>query len=188
MARHGRGRSGRGFSRVKPARVAWLPATDNAIVGSLSAGNTNDETSMYDFGSANKYADNYGGGDWTVTRMLGSFGISMLTVGATAALVKVCFAIGMVNSRTTVTDSPASQAANPLTFPELSWMVQVCCYINVTDGLSVERCDFDIRGQRIIAERSIIMASVAVDSLAGAEVLGYNSDVRFLVKQRGSRL
>ena len=188
MARRRIMRDGR--TGLKSTRVAWLPVPINAMKGTLSSGNTNDEQTIFDFGSAAKYADNYGGGDWTVVRLIGSFAISQFTAAtASPGLVKVCLGVGMINTRTSVQDSAVSGIVSPIGFPELSWMVHVCCYINFSNP-SIERCTFDLKSQRIISERTIMAIAVYTEPVIvdATLELDWNADVRTLVRQRGSRL
>ncbi len=187
-SRRSHGRSG--GSRLPSARVAWLPAADGALSGTLDDANTFDETTLYDFGGTQKYTDNYGGGDWTLVRHVGSVGIGVaIAPTTTVGLIKVCFGIGMINARTTVTDAAGGTIVSPLLFPELSWMVNFCCYINVSE-LSVERCAFDLKSQRIISERSIMAVAVYTDPVIVDTTLAidYSIDLRQVIRQRGSRL
>jgi len=192
MAKHSSSHRGRGSSRLPSARVAWLPLTDNDIQGTLTSANLADEVTLYDFGSTQKYADNYGGGDWTVVRTIGTLGFTVNVEAAAPQLVKICFAIGMVNPRLSVTDSPVSQVASPLGFPELSWMVEVCCYIQVGPGSiaasRVEKCEFDLRGKRVIGERSIMAYSMVSPGIPALANIEYAGDLRQVIRQRGSRL
>ena len=184
----GRGRSGRG-SRLPSARVSWLESPDNQISGLLTSANSSDTFLMYDFSSATKYADNFGGGDWTFTRNVGAFGVSgILNTGGVSDLIKVCLGIGMVSGRTSVsTTTDAADIALPLTNPQVSWMIYVCCYIN-TSSFEVERCSFDFKSQRVIGEHSRIFAIVQSDVLTAGDEIRYSADTRFLLRQRGSRL
>ena len=188
MARQRSATRSRGSSRLPSARVAWLPAPDTEIGATLTSAALLTEATLFDFGSAQKYADNYGGGDWTVQRMVGSIGLACVVAGASSNLVKVCFGIGMLNARTTVSDSPAAQASDPNNFPELSWMAYACCYINVGDALRVERCDFDFRSKRIISERSLMVFSISAAAMPATAQIEVEGSVRTLVRQRGSRL
>jgi len=188
-SRH-RGRSGgggRGF--LKSARVEWLEVNDaGQQVDSLTSAVQNVVTQMYAFGSATKYADNYGAGDWTATRSVGAMGVAS-TGTKEKRLYKVCVGIGFAQTANSVSVS-TDPVDIPLPFnsPEVSWMVYICCYINA-EQLVVERCEFDMRGQRRIGPQSILYKSVAVTpGLTSGTILTVGTDLRLLMKQRGSRL
>jgi len=186
-----RGRSARGGSRLPSARVEWLPLSDATADTTMTFNAANNVVvqQMYDFGSALKYADNFGGGDWTVTRMLGSLGTTP-TVGTVSQIIKVCFGIGMVQGVTSVADTvDATNIAAPASNPDLSWMVYVCCYIDINNQVELVKCDWDVRSQRRISPESKMFAVAQVTpALAGAEVLELMWDARLLLRQRGSRL
>jgi len=184
MARRRMQRTG---GRRPSPRTAWSLAPLAQIEGTLTSAALSDDIELYDFGAASKMADNYGGGDWVVDRMIGSIGVTATTPAAAAALVKVCLGIGMVNAVGSVSDSIAAQASLPLTNPELSWLVMICCYVN-TDTFRVERCDFDVRGKRRIGPQSRLVAVVQTQVMPAIAVIDYAADVRFLMRQKGSRV
>ena len=114
----------------------------------------------------------------------------MMSDGARAAqaLVKVCFGIGMVMGRTSIADTTSkADIASVVTGTNVSWMVRVCCYINVGEA-TVERCEFDIGAKRKIAPESRIFLVAGADSVPVNESINLQFDTRFLVRQRGSRL
>jgi len=102
----------------------------------------------------------------------------------------VCFGIGIVQGATSIaTGVTGADLAVPMQGPDLSWMVYVCCYIDVNNQVRVERCDFDMRSRRRISPESQLFAVQSViPALAGAEVVQTMFDFRMLVRQRGSRL
>ncbi len=169
-------------------RTAWSLAPQNEITGTFTAATTAFDIELYDFGGATKMADNYGAGDWVIQRLLGSFAVNTAVAGASPGLIKVCFGIGIVNPVGGISDASAAQAARLLTNPELSWMVFVCCYINIEDLLRVERCDFDVRGKRKIGPQSKLVATVETVTLTGAEEVNFIGNARFLMAQKGSRV
>ena len=65
--------------------------------------------------------------------------------------------------------------------PELSWMVQFCCYIN-TSSLEVERCSFDVRGKRKIGQRTRMWAVISASGLNAGNDIRYWLDFRTLLK------
>ncbi len=173
------------------ARVEWLPVQDGGSDATFSF----DETAitikqlLYDFGSANKYADNYGDGSWTVERTIGSIGAAPIANAGTAALVKICFGIGMVMGPTSIASGvTAADVGDPANNPDLSWIVSICCYVNMSD-LTVERCEFDVKSRRRISPESQLFAVGRSSNVftAGDDVqLKY--DFRMLLRQRGSRV
>ncbi len=184
----GRRSGGRG-GRLSSARVEWLQVNDaGQQVDSLTSSVGNVNTLMYAFGSATKYADNYGGGDWTVTRSVGAVGIAS-TGTKEVKLYKICIGIGFAQPGTSiVTAVDPVDMPTPFTRPEVSWMVYVCCFINA-EQLTVERCTFDMRGQRKIGPDSQMFKIVAVTpGLTAGTIIQVAVDGRFLVKQKGSRL
>ena len=184
-----RGRSGRGG--LPSACVEWMPINDIGADTTqlLTAGAPNSTRELYDFSSAAKYADNFGGGDWTVERTLGKFAC-VPTVGTTTTLIKVCFGIGMVNGPTSVAlVATAVDIQLPSNGPQLSWMVYVCCYIDINDQVTVDRCEFDMKSRRRIAPDSQIWTSIQpTPAPVSAEVISTLFDFRMLLRQRGSRL
>lgn len=188
MARR-QARGTRGRSRLPSARVEWLQANDaGQQVDSLTSSVGNVITQMYAFGSATKYADNYGGGDWTFTRSIGTAGVA--SVGTKEVkLYKVCIGVGIAQgSESIVTAVDTVDIPTPFTRPDVSWMIYVCCYINA-EQLVVETCNFDLRGQRRIGPNTILFKSVAVTpALTAGTILTVGTDMRFLIRQKGSRL
>ena len=163
MARRRRLRSA---GRTAKRRTAWLESVDagQEPEGLLTSANIDDVFQMYSFSSAEKYADNFGGGDWIVERMLGSLGISMEAATGARQLLKICFGIGMGMGPTDITLSTDVVDIGVPTLggnPEMSWMVQVCCYID-TVQLRVERCDFNVKSRRKIGQRSRMWSAFAV--------------------------
>ncbi len=182
-----RRRMQRSQGRRSSPRTAWTEAPINEFEGTLTSAALSDDIELYDAGGASKFGDNYGGGDWVVDRLIGSVGVTVTTPAAATALVKVCFGVGMVNPKTGIQDAAASGAANPITSPELSWLLLICCYIN-TDSVQVERCEFDVRGKRIIGPQSRIVAVAATISMPAVAVIDYSGNFRFLMRQKGSRV
>ncbi len=169
-------------------RTAWLQSPDagQEPFGTLTSTNTEDQHQMYVFNSATKYADNFGGGDWVIERCLGSFGIGMTQAGGARQMLKVCVGVGIgqgptdVTLSTDITDlgSPSLEGD-----PELSWLFQLCCYID-TSSITVDRCEFDVKGRRRIGQHSRIWAVVTattVSPLATNDV-AYFLDFRMLLK------
>ncbi len=186
-----RGRSG-GRGGLKPARVEWLPLNDFGVENAFNFDEANITLNalQYDFGSAQKYADNFGGGDWTVERTIGSVGLAVLShTGGVSRLIKVCFGLGMVQGPTSIAASvTGADLGNPVSNPGLSWIVQVCCYISL-DDLAVERCEFDVKSRRRIApEAQIFAVARASNEMAVGDDVQLKFDYRMLVRQRGSRL
>jgi len=73
--------------------------------------------------------------------------------------------------------------------PDLSWMLYVCCYIDINDQVTVDRCEFDVKSRRRISPESQLFAVQSViPVLTGSEVVNTMFDFRMLVRQRGSRL
>ena len=142
MARGHRGRSG-ARGRLPGRRVEWLPLNDVGADVMMDFDETLVATQLrlYDFGSVAKYADNMGGGDWTIERSYMSVGAAMFARAAGSRLVKICVGIGFIQTATSVSSSvELGDVGTPSLTPELSWMILLCCYIN-TEQLEVERCE-----------------------------------------------
>ena len=187
MARgHTRSAPSRSRSRLPKARVEWLEGPDNDIEGTIDTASPAFAIELYDFGGAQKYADNYGGGDWTVERGILSLGV-FKTTSQTNTILKVCIGIGMLNTATSITDVTAASALSPRTAPEASWMVRFCCFVNMT-SLEVTRCEFDLGMKRRISPQSKLIFSLDASPTLGAGIAVFAGDLRLLLRQRGSRL
>ena len=178
-------------SRLPSARVEWLEVADQGADVEVNLTSASPEpigVLAYDFSSANKYADNYGGGDWTTERLLGGFAVMSDGARAAQALVKVCFGIGMVMGRTSIgVSTSGADLASVVDGVQFSWMVRMCCYINVGEAI-IERCEFDIKAKRKIAPEARIFVVAGCTPLLANETLVVRYDYRMLVRQRGSRL
>ena len=188
-----RGRSQRSRGNLPSARTAWLDQPAGALGGALTSGAPNFEVTLYDFGGSSKMADNYGAGDWTVYRMIGSLGAQVVTAAVgLPGLVKVVLGIGMLNARTGVQDGAVAQIVSPIAFPELAWMVTAAVYINLNSSVASRpmRMDFDVKSRRIISQQAIMAYAVYTDPVIadGTVVVDFNIDLRTLVRQKGSRL
>lgn len=182
------GRGGR-RGRLPPARVEWLPATVNTANIKLNNVTTIVRQELYDFGDvATVEGAKFGGGDWTMERMIGHMGIA--SVGAlNPKVIKICIGIGMVGVSGSIVDPAATSTLiqAPGGRPDLSWMMRICCYVHL-QSFSVEKCEFDLgRSRKIEPDAKLVMVAEAAGMVATEEVeIGY--DFRTLVRQRGSRL
>jgi len=178
-------------SRLKSARVEWLPISDHGLDlgGTFSLGVDDHKDLLYDFTGTSKYAENFGGGDWTVERMRGALSVLSLS-GNVTGLFKICFGIGMVNGPTSVAGPVvAVDVAVPMIRPEVSWMVYVCCWVNLADQIAVQRCEWDVRSKRRISPDAGMFASMSISPvMIGSQEVEISYDNRVLIKQRGSRL
>ena len=189
--RRRRGAAG-GRGRLPSARVEWLPVSDVGANPSiaLTAANSLFRTVHYDFGSAFKYADNFGAGDWTFERLIGSFGGTVVVAGGARKVIKVCLGVGMVQGATSIsTSTDATDIGDPANNPDLSWMVEACCYFDIGATNEPVRCELNVRSRRRISPESQLYVVVAAQPpLAGAESIDITHSIRYLVRQRGSRL
>ena len=180
-------RKQRSGGRRSSSRTAWIEAPTSVVAGTLTSANLSDTLFVYDFASAEKFADNYGGGDWRIERILGSFGATAVqNTGGVATIVKICFGLGMASGPASVALSvDVTDIGLPFMSgnPELSWLVQVCCYINVST-LEVERCEFDVRGRRKIGVRSRMFSVVATPAMTVNDSIEYEVDFRTLLRMR----
>ena len=187
---HGKRRSfSRGGGRGLPsARVQWLGSADNDIVGSLVPGTTFQRDALYDFALASSAGDKHGGGDWTIERIIFSAGVVSNGAAQTRRMAVVCFGLGLLAPATGVGIGTISQTQLPSLTPDASWMVRVCCYINLA-SLEVERCEIDGRAKRRISPETKLVWSVDTPTiLVGSESIGFEADARILLRQRGSRV
>ncbi len=182
-----RRRSGGGGKGLPSARVEWLPEADSPTQGTLSSGTQSAVLTMYNFTGAAKYADNYGAGDWTIERFLATLACVSVDEARPAKLVKVCVGVGMMNTDTSVGTASAGSAGSPGTQPELSWLIMLCCFVNLTNG-DISECHMDGRARRRISPSSRLVSVVETTGLAAGDLIDYELDTRILVRQRGSRL
>ena len=174
------------------ARVEWLPLNDGGVDLTFNFDETaiTLQTLLYDFGSATKYADTFGGGDWTVERTLGSIvGVTILNTGGVQRLVKVCFGIGFVMGPTSIASTTSSaDLGNPASNPDLSWLVQICCYISL-NSFEVEYCTFDVKSKRRISpETQMFAVARASNVMVAGDDVQLKYDFRMLLRQKGSRV
>ena len=173
------------------ARVEWLGLSDAGVDPTYNVDETliTQQTLHYDFGSATKYADNFGGGDWTIERTIGSLGACTVANAGTGTLIKLCFGLGMVMGPTSIASTTSSaDLGNPASNPDLSWIVQVCCYVNLVD-FTVEKCEWDVKSRRRISPESQLFSVLRASNVMSAgDDIQVKYDFRMLLRQRGSRV
>jgi len=207
--RRRRGRGGRS-GRLPPARVEWLPnpiqgsEVGTHIVGSLNDATQREEHILYDFsdtssGVPEAVAGKYGGGDWTFERTIGGVGLSGVVASDDPnKLIQVCFSIGMLNVATSALDPRSLAVGNigsPIDDVQISWMIRVCCWIRLGQ-FEITKCDLGMGRTRKIAPDSRVVLVAELQGGAGfdqpSDALGaslkYAGDLRWLVRQRGSRI
>ncbi len=181
-----RGRKQRSGGRGLPGRrVEWLPVNDSGqdVTMDFDEVTVATQLRLYDFGGALKYADNLGGGDWTIERSYMTVGAAMINRAAGSRLVKICVGIGFIQTATSVSSSvELGDVGTPNAQPELSWMIMLCCYIN-TEQIQVERCEV-VGGsrarRRISPESQMVVAARVSNTMIAGDDLTISIDTRFL--------
>ena len=173
----------RGRSFRPQSRVEWLPSPDAGPGGVLTSVALFDRDFLYDLsGAVTAAAVDFGSGDWNLERTIVQGGVASVGSAVPEKLVTVCLGIGQLNSKTDISSSSASQAQLPHNTPNLSWLVRMCCTINLSDK-RVQRCFVDAKVKRKLAPESGLLWVMSVPTLLLNEDVAFNFDVRMLVKQ-----